>query len=109
MAEAAQRRSERVLLDVPVVIRGESTEKCAFREETFTVTISAHGALVMLEASVSLGQKLLVMNSTNHEEREGRVAFKGPAHAGLAQVGVEFTQPAPEFWQLDSPPPSWNA
>ncbi len=108
MAQAAQRRSERVLMDVPVVIRGESAERRTFREETFTVTISAHGALVMLEASVSLGQKLLVVNSKNHEEREGRVAFKGPAHAGLAQVGVEFTHPAPEFWQLDAPPRSWN-
>jgi hypothetical protein len=108
MAFTAQRRSERVLLDIPVVVRGESGNR-VFQEETFTVTVSAHGALLMLEANVSLGQKLVVMNPKNWDEQEARVAYKGAVHAGLAQVAVEFSRPAPEFWQMDSPPPNWSA
>jgi hypothetical protein len=107
VAITAQRRSERVLLDNPVVIRGQAGGRM-FQEETFTVTVSAHGALLMLEAEVSLGQKLVVMNPKNSDEREARVAYKGAVHAGLAQVAVEFTRPAPEFWQMDSPPESWK-
>ncbi|MGH9715900.1 MAG: PilZ domain-containing protein [Candidatus Acidiferrales bacterium] len=107
MAFTAQRRSERVLLDVPVVVRGESCSR-AFQEETFTVTISAHGALLMLEANVCLGQKLTVMNPKNWDEREAKVAYKGSVHAGLAQVAVEFEKPSPEFWQMDSPPDNWT-
>lgn len=107
MAFTAQRRSERVLLDLPVVVRGESGSR-TFQEETFTVTISAHGALLMLEANVSLGQKLVVMNPKNWDEREARVAYKGPVHAGLAQVAVEFSKPSPEFWQMDSLPENWT-
>ena len=107
MACTAQRRSERVLLDMPVVVRGESGSR-TFQEETFTVTISAHGALLMLEANVSLGQKLVVMNPNNADEREAHVAYKGPVHAGLAQVAVEFSKPSPEFWQMDSPPENWT-
>lgn len=107
-AFTAQRRSERVLLDMPVVVRGESGDR-AFQEETFTVTVSAHGALLMLETNVALGQKLMVMNPKNRDEREARVAYKGAVHAGLAQVAVEFAAPAPEFWQMDSPPTTWNA
>jgi hypothetical protein len=106
MAFTAQRRSERVLLDIPVVVRGESGSR-TFQEETFTV--NAHGALLMLEANVSLGQKLVVMNPKNWDEREAHVAYKGTVHAGLAQVAVEFSKPSPEFWQMDSPPENWMA
>jgi hypothetical protein len=55
MARLGQRRSERVLLDVPVVVRGESIDQIAFEEETFTVTVNAHGALLMLASPVGLG------------------------------------------------------
>ena len=57
VAQAGQRRSARVLMDVPVVIRGESADQSPFREETFTVTVSAHGALVMLAANVASGKR----------------------------------------------------
>jgi len=109
VAQAGQRRSERVLLDVPVVIRGESPDQRPFQEETFTVTVSAHGALLMLATQVFPGQKLLLLNPANWDEREGRVAYTGRVHAGLAQVGIEFTQPAPDFWPVSSPPPDWKA
>lgn len=97
-----------MLLDVPVVIRGESPDQRPFQEETFTVTVSAHGALLMLATQVSPGQKLVLLNPANSDEREGRVAYRGPVHAGLAQVGIEFTQASPDFWPISSPPPDWK-
>jgi hypothetical protein len=109
MAQTGKRRSERVILDVPLVICGETPDKRTFREETFSVTVSAHGALIMLEAKVALGQKLMLMNPKNWDERESRVAFVGPDRAGLAQVGVEFVKPSPEFWDLTSPPRDWRS
>jgi hypothetical protein len=108
VAQAGERRSERVLIDVPVVIRGETADRRAFEEETFTVTVSAHGALVMLAAQVTLGQRLLLLNPQNWDEREGRVAYRSPDHAGLSQVALEFTLPAPDFWPIVSPPPGWK-
>jgi hypothetical protein len=108
MGQTGARRSERVLLDVPVVIRGSSSDQHPFREETYTVTVSAHGALLMLEAKVTPGQKILVMNPKNWDEREVKVAYVGPDRAGLAQVAVEFAQPAPEFWSLEAPPANWK-
>jgi hypothetical protein len=109
MAQTGIRRSDRVLLDVPLVVRGDSSDQHQFREETFTVTVSAHGALLMLEAKVAPGQKVVVMNPQNWDEREVKVAYVGPDRAGLAQVAIEFTQPAPEFWSLESPPANWKA
>jgi hypothetical protein len=102
------RRSQRVLLDLPLVIRGELEDKRSFEEQTFTLTVSAHGALVLLATKVALGQRVVLMNPKTWDEREGRVAYQGLSYAGLAQVGIEFAQPAPEFWSLSSPPDDWN-
>lgn len=109
MPYSQERRSERVLLDVPIVIQGVSEGKQPFREETFTLTVSAHGALVMLENKVAPGQRIVLMNPKNWEEQEARVAFVGPDRAGLAQVGIEFSRPSPQFWSLTAPPQNWHA
>lgn len=108
MIEAKARRSKRLILDVPLAIRGEGEDQHAFQEETFTVTVSAHGALIVLGAKVTLGQKVVLRNLKNRDEREGTVAFLGPPYAGLSTVGIQFIQPSPEFWAISSPPPDWN-
>jgi PilZ domain-containing protein len=108
VANAGERRSERVLLDIPVVLFGETADHGPFREETFTVTVSAHGALLMLETRVAIGQKVKLANPGNWDEQEARVAFVGGDHAGLAAVGIEFEQPAPQFWPVSSPPLNWK-
>ena len=85
---ADRRRSPRVLIDVPLVIRGESAEQKQFREETFTISVSAYGALIVLAAKVSLGQRLMLLNPETRAEREGRVARFGARYGGLAQVAA---------------------
>jgi diguanylate cyclase (GGDEF)-like protein len=102
-----RRRSERLSLDVTVVVRGESIEKQSFQEETFTISASAHGALVLLAKKLALGQRLFLKNPKTQDEIEGRIARLGPPHGGLAQVGIDFLRPAPEFWPVNSLPESW--
>jgi|ERR1700735_204922 len=109
MDQPEHRRSVRVLADLAVAIRGESEDHLPFQEETFTVTVSAHGALVMLGTKVALGQKVTLLNPKNWDEREGRVSFMGREHAGLAQVAIEFLKPAPEFWPINPPPAGWKS
>jgi hypothetical protein len=108
LAYQKQRRSQRLLLDVPLVVCGKSDGKQPFREDTFTLVVSAHGALVVLAAKVAMGQKLLVINPKTWEEREGTVAFFGSPYGGLTKVAIEFTQPAPEFWPVGFPPDDWK-
>jgi hypothetical protein len=103
-----QRRSVRLLRDEALIVRGESIDNRPFRESTFTLTVSAHGALLVMETKVAMGQPIVLMNPKNWDEREGRIAYVGPAYAGLAKVGVEFREPAPEFWSVSSPPADWE-
>jgi hypothetical protein len=102
-AQLERRRSPRRLLDVPLIVRGESAERQPFREETFTISVSAHGALVLLATKVALGQTLVLMKPETQQEQEGRVSRLGSPYGGLAQVAVEFSRPVPEFWPDNVP------
>lgn len=57
-----RRRSERSPDRVTLMVCGQSTGKGPFKEETVTISINSHGALLALSANVALGEKLLVMN-----------------------------------------------
>jgi hypothetical protein len=105
---AERRRSERLLLDVALVVRGESMESKPFQEKTFTISVSAHGTLLVLATKVALGQTLLLRNPHSQDEVVGRVIRFGIPYGGLAQVGIDFAQPAPEFWPVESLPDSWR-
>jgi hypothetical protein len=93
-----RRRSPHQLRDVVLLVSGESAEHQPFQEETFTISISLHGVLTLLAAKVVIGQRLVLVNPATQGRVEGRVARFGSNYGGLAQVGIEFAQPAPGFW-----------
>jgi hypothetical protein len=103
----AERRSQRIPLDVPLVVKGRTDAQQDFREETFTLSASAHGVLLTLKTSVSLGQKVQLFNRRNWDELQGQVVYVGLPHAGLTRVGIEFEQPSANFWSLTAPPADW--
>ena len=92
-----RRRSPRFFLRVPIVVRGESVDKKSFSEETVTVDVSAHGAVVPLTTKVVLGQTLTLVNPQNWDERDVRITRFVSSCGTPAQIGVEFPNPAPEF------------
>jgi hypothetical protein len=90
-----RRRSPRRLVwDVGLVVRAEGIE-----EQTFTISVNTHGALVLIEAKVEMGQMLVLRNPFTDCEVEARVIRIGSDHGGLALVGVEFlNKPSADFW-----------
>lgn len=101
----AQRRSQRLFLQVSVVVRREGPGE--FTEDTQTLVVNAHGALVTLAATVQAGQTLFVKNKVSGEEQSCRVIYLGPPASGKVQVGLEFIQPALQFWHISFPPDVW--
>jgi len=104
MASAAKalverRRSERFPMRVTLLVCGRS-EKGSFKEETVTLSINSHGALMALSANVALGQRLLLMNPQTWDEVEARVSRLAALHDQRTEVAVEFAQPAPQFWAI---------
>jgi hypothetical protein len=101
---AERRRSSRLHIRVALVICGQSPEQQYFQEETSTLSINAHGALVPLATEVTLGQRLLILNPQTWNERAGRVTRLGALAGGRTEVGIEFPEAAPEFWPESAPP-----
>jgi len=93
-----RRRSDRSIHDVGIVIRGESPGGDKFEEETYTISVSAHGALIVLKEKVEIGQQLLLKNPKSQAEVEATVIRFGTTYSGLTHVGVEFLKPSREFW-----------
>jgi len=105
---ATRRRSQRVILSMAVTVRTEDSPKDAsFEEETRTLVVSMHGALIVLAGQVAKGQRLRLTNRATHAEQMCRVASLGPTSGGKTQVGVEFLKPSADFWRISFPPEDW--
>jgi PilZ domain len=104
----ARRRSQRVLMQVPVRVRGKDAPGKDFEEYTETLAINAHGALILLSARLTSGGMVHMRHNKTEEEQECRVAFLGPVRGGKAEIGLEFTAPRPAFWRVAFPPEDWT-
>jgi len=103
-----KRRSQRVLMQVGVRIRGKDAQAKDFEESTETLAINAHGALVLLTVRVISGSLVHMKHNRTEEEQECHVAFLGPVRGGKAEIGLEFSQPRPTFWRVAFPPEDWS-
>jgi hypothetical protein len=103
-----RRRSQRVLLRIPISVIAQAPDKTFAREETHTHVVSAHGALIHLKLKVRLGQVIIIKNPETSEEQSCRVCHLSPLSEGNAEIGIEFVKPAPKFWRVAFPPSDWN-
>jgi PilZ domain len=104
----AQRRSQRVILKVTVVVLAHGADNKLVSEVTRTVTVNAHGARVVLGLKVSIGQLLTLGHSGTEEEVSCRVVYSSPHQAEKREVGVEFMNSSPGFWRISFPPSDWT-
>src|SRR6266576_6233637 len=93
-----RRRSGRLSWDIGIIIRVASPKGASWEEETFTISVSNHGALVLLEGNVAVGQEVTLVNPQNQREVAAKVVRIGGPHGGLRMVGLEFLEPSGEFW-----------
>ena len=69
-ATAGRRRSQRLFLQVRIVVEGTLANKSPFSEETHTIIVNAHGALVEMGASLEQGQIVTMRNVRTSEKIE---------------------------------------
>jgi hypothetical protein len=104
-----RRRSQRILVKLPVHVMGKNNLGKVFDEDTHTHVASAHGAMVMLETPVRKGQHLTLLNERTHTSLECVVAHIGAAQQNRVEVGVAFMLPSPAFWNATFPPEDWSS
>jgi hypothetical protein len=105
---ANKRRSQRLFIQVKVVIEGKVANLPPLKEETHTIVVNAHGALVEMSAQLDPGQQVNLRNVRTNNSIECVVKLVTPAGAGKFSTALEFTKPDPKFWRVSFPPEDWT-
>jgi len=80
-----------------------------FQETPSTVTVNAHGGIVMLKAKIARGDLIWLINPKTGEEMPVKVVFLGNPKDGKIPVGVEFSEASPLYWRINFPLADWHA
>lgn len=108
--ETTRRRSQRVILSLPITVRSEGAAAGSpFVEETRTLVVNEHGALIALESKVETGQPLHLFNPATNLEQLCMVSYVGSPMDGTTQVGLKFLAPSPDFWSIAFSSDVWTA
>jgi hypothetical protein len=95
-----RRRAQRVLLRIAVTVHIAGKQPIAGN----THTVSASGAMIILPEPLAEGTKLTVENLKTGNKVEAKVA-RAPQTSGEGSlVPIEFSTPAPVFWNVFFPP-----
>ena len=103
-----RRRSQRVLVKVPVRVSVHAGATPLTGQEAHTLAVSAHGALLAVSAPLYRGQRLTLLNQQTKDSLECVVAHIDRFPNEPVKVGVEFLLPNPSFWHVAFPPKDWS-
>jgi PilZ domain len=105
---ANRRRSQRVLMKVPVRVISQAGAATFLEEDTYTLAISVHGALLVVAAPVYRGQRFTLSNIQTRAALECIVAHVDKVPGEQTRIGVEFLMPNQTFWRVAFPPKDWT-
>jgi hypothetical protein len=104
-----RRRSERVVLRLPVLIVAEDEDRKQMQERAETQVVNAHGGLLRMRQHLHVGQSFLLNNPQNGSEMSCRVVRTEEDGLDFYRIAFEFDRPAPQFWPIVFPPADWTA
>ena len=101
-----QRRSQRMLLVIPVTVSWRTTAGVTLRQHAATEIVNAHGALLKIKAAcIPVNTIVDLMRPSLNRSAKARVVCCGaPNEEGLSHVAVEFVERNDEFWGISFPP-----
>ncbi len=103
-----KRRSARVVIEIPITVFAQDSSGKIFEEQTTTLTVSNHGACVILGADIDPQKPALLVNTKTRAEVQCRVAHRKDVGNGRREVGFEFANPLPRIWGIGFPPENWD-
>jgi hypothetical protein len=105
--EKSRRRSERVVLRIPLQLSAQMPDGKRICIEVYTLVVNAHGGLLDMGIEMVAGQKVLLSNSKTENANTGKVLRVEKSEEGPYSVAFEFEFPSPNFWPISFPPSDW--
>lgn len=101
-----KRRSDRLMLTVPLVVTGVDPKGVEFKDNMRTVTLNRHGARIMSPRLLSSGQTVHITNLVSRRQAKFRVVGPLSPHSEKGgEWGVECLDGQENIWGIKFPPP----
>lgn len=102
-----RRRSHRVIIRVPLTLEITEHDK-SVQLTVHTIAVNVHGAMILSPRLFGSGATMKILNDRTRQRAEGRVTRAARESAEGFLIPIEFTSPAPNFWQISFPPDNWK-
>jgi hypothetical protein len=107
--ERNRRRSERVVLRVPLQLSAKLPDGKRISIEAHTLIVNVHGGLLDVGIEMVRGQQMILNNSRMAKVASGKVLRVEKSEEGRFSVAFEFDIPTPCFWPVSFPPADWSS
>jgi hypothetical protein len=105
MREIERRRSERLLLSVPIRVEGVDQDGGKFFEDTRTIIINREGARIYLKRAILAGTTLVVTTQVGRRTAKFRVVGPTQPKTGEGgEWGIECLSGNANLWGIEFPP-----
>jgi hypothetical protein len=104
-----RRRSERILVQIPVLFDIPQPGDQTLHGDAYTLSVNAHGGLMELGVRLERGQKFALSNPGTIASRPCHVIRCDRSSSGYFAVSFEFETPAGDFWPILSTPVDWKS
>lgn len=98
-----RRRSERVMLQLNLLVRLETSEGRPLQTHAFTVVVNANGGQLRSPFRMAVDQKITLINPQTGKEADCRVVGVERTAEGDYLASFGFSKPDPSFWPLVRP------
>ena len=100
-----KRRSERVLIRVPIEVQGVGVDGSRYEGTGYTAVVNRHGALVLLTTRLKPDSQVTLTNMFTKETETFQVVWSGEKPTeGRHECGIEALSPRDDFWGIRFPP-----
>jgi hypothetical protein len=99
------RRSDRISIELPIVVTGSDAMGSAFLEQGITAVIGRHGAKILLQRKLVPYQEINVRCLTTSKESDARIIGQvGGTLDGFFYYGAELLEAGTNIWDIEFPP-----
>jgi hypothetical protein len=100
-----KRRSDRLMITLPLVVEGKDTKGQPFDNTARTITVNRHGARIVTPRPLRAGQTITVTNIASRRKCQFRVVGPvSPATDRGGEWGIECLDPNEDIWGIQFPP-----
>jgi PilZ domain len=100
-----KRRSDRLLLTIPLLVEGKDARGRAFQSDARTLVLNRHGGRIRANRRLESGQTVRITNMMGRRSSDFRVVGPvSPVSEQGGDYGVEYLHPDQDIWGIQFPP-----